>query len=158
MRPLVTLFYLEYTSAELCHRLRAPVVFHADGRYELGELLPSAIAKMRKIYSSGREAASSWGQRDALVGIVNRASAFSRAADASNAEQWQVNAAVHYNSWDNLGQGDFAPVAKAFQELLAGFTCPDCGEYLCLSSDQEYRERLHCDCGKSSINLCKKGS
>ncbi|MCX7001984.1 MAG: chromosome segregation protein SMC, partial [bacterium] len=31
--------YLEYTATEICHRLRAPVQFRADGQYQLGELL-----------------------------------------------------------------------------------------------------------------------
>jgi len=148
--------YLEYMSAELCHRLRAPVEFRGDARYELGELLPAAVSRLRKLYSKAKEAASSWNQKEALGRLSAAASDFARLADASNAEQWQLNAAVHYNSWDNLGKEDFAPVVKAFRQLLGAFVCKDCGGYVRVSPDRETPESLRCECGKTNINLHKK--
>jgi len=115
--------YLEYVSAELCHRLRAPVEFHGDAQYQLGELLPAAIKHMRELYSRAKGAANSWNQREIIEQLAAREDAFAMLANTSNAEQWQVNVAVHFNSWDNLGKEDFEPVVKAFRELLGGFTC-----------------------------------
>jgi len=79
-------------------------------------------------------------------------------AETSKAEQWQVNAAVHFNSWDNLGKEDFEPVVKAFRDLLGGFTCPDCSEYLRVSPERETPELVRCECGKTNINLRNKSS
>lgn len=149
--------YLEYTAAELCHRLRAPVQFRADTQYQLGELLPPAIIHMRKLYSRGKEAANSWGKKEIIGQIAVRDATFAALADTSKAEEWQVNVAVHYNSWDNLRKEDFEPVAKAFRDLLSGFTCPDCKEYLRVSPDRETPESLRCECGTTNINLRKKG-
>ena len=148
--------YLEYMSAELCHRLRAPVEFRGDAQYQLGELLPSAIKQMRELYGRAKGAANSWNQREIIEQLAAREDAFAALAKTSNAEQWQVNVAVHFNSWDNLGKGDFEPVVKTFQELLDGFTCPVCKEYLRVSPDRETPESLRCDCGKTNINLRKK--
>jgi hypothetical protein len=150
--------YLEYTSAELCHRLRAPVEFRGDAQYQLGELLPAAIAHMRKLYARAKAAANSWNQKEAIEQLAASESKFAMLAETSNAEQWQVNAAVHFNSWDNLGKEDFKPVVNAFRELLGGFTCSDCNEYLRVMPDRETLESLRCDCGKTNINLRKKGA
>ncbi|MCK4303514.1 MAG: AAA family ATPase [Candidatus Eisenbacteria sp.] len=148
--------YLEYVAAEVCHRLRAPVEFHGDAQYQLGELLPAAIAQMRKLYGRAKEAANSWNHREVIGQLSARESEFARLADTSKAEQWQVNVAVHYNSWDNLAKEDFAPVAMAFRELLGGFTCSDCGEYLRVSPSRETPEAVRCGCGKTNIDLRKK--
>jgi recombinational DNA repair ATPase RecF len=148
--------YLEYASAELCHRLRASVEFRGDAQYQLGELLPAAITRMREIYRRAKEAGNSWNQREAVDDLATRESEFTVLAKRSNAEQWQVNVAVHFNSWDNLRKEDFAPVVKAFRGLLAGFTCSDCGEYLHVLPDRETAQCVCCECGKTNMNLRKK--
>lgn len=148
--------YLEYVSTELCHKLRAPVAFRGDARYQLGELMPAAIAWMRKLHKTAKDAANSWNQGELIAEIGARLDKFSLLADASMAEVWQVNVAVHYNNWDNLTKEDFTPVAEAFRNLLSGFACSDCGEYLRVSPEREAPEMLRCECGKTSINLCKK--
>ena len=148
--------YLEYTSAELCHRLRAPVEFRGDAQYQLGELLPAAIKHMRKLHNRAKEAANSWNQKDVIEQLAARESKFAMLADNSKAEEWQVNTAVHFNDWDNLGRADFEPVVKAFRDLLGGFTCSDCGEYLRVLPDRETPELARCECGKTNLNLQKK--
>ena len=150
--------YLEYTSWELCDRLRAPVGFRGDVQYQLGELLPAAITRMRKLISRAKDAASSWNQGEIIEQLTARESKFAMLAETSNAEQWQVNVAVHYNSWDNLGREDFAPVVNAFRDLLGGFTCSDCSDYLRVSPDRVTPESVRCECGKTNINLRKKSA
>ena len=149
--------YLEYTAAELCHHLRAPVEYRSDGQYQLGELLPAAIAQLRKLYKSGKETANGWNQREIVAVLTARESDFGQLAQTSQVEQWQVNAAIHFNAWDNLTKEDFAPVAKAFQNLLVGFACSDCHEYLHVSPEREAIDSIRCGCGKVNINLRKKG-
>jgi hypothetical protein len=151
--------YLEYTSAELCDRLRASVEFHGDAQFQLGELLPAAIKQMRDLYRRGKDAANSWGQREVIEKLTARETTFTMLADTSKAEQWQVNIAIHYNSWDNLGKEDFEPVVKAFRDLLGGFTCSKCGEYLRVSPEREKTpESVRCECGDSGFNLLKKST
>jgi hypothetical protein len=111
---------------------------------------------LRKLYASGKEAANSWNQKDVVARIAERADTFSALVAASNAEQWQVNIAIHYNSWENLSKKDFQPVAAAFKALLGGFSCSDCHDYLAVSPDRETPESLRCGCGKVNINLKRK--
>jgi recombinational DNA repair ATPase RecF len=148
--------YLEYVSAELCHRLRAPVEFRGDAQYQLGELLPAAIKHMRQLIKRSKEAASSWNKQDVVETLTAREAKFADLVLVSNADAWQVNVAVHYNSWDSLEKDDFSPVVKAYRELLSGFTCLECGEYLRVSPDRETAESVRCDCGGTNINLKKK--
>ena len=148
--------YLEYISAELCQKLRAGVEFRGDSQYQLGELLPKAISKMKKMYSVAKAAANSWNQQDVVQQIADQEVKFAALADVSKAEEWQTNVAIHYNSWENLQKADFQPVVMAFKELLVGFTCPDCGEYLYVSPERETPQSLRCECNKININLKKK--
>ena len=148
--------YLEYTATEICHQLRAPVQFRADGQYQLGELLPASISRLRKLYVNAKEAANSWGQKDIVVSLTGRDSEFTKLVSVSQVEQWQVNVAIHYNAWDNLTKEDFAPVVKSLHALLSGFVCSECGQILYVSPERETAESLRCDCGKTNINLCKK--
>ena len=130
--------------------------FRGDAQYQLGEFLPAAIT--RENSKPWKDAASSWNQRVVVEQVAARASDFAMLADTSNAEQLQTNVAVHFNSWDSLEKQDFEPVVKAFRELLGGFSCQDCGEYLRVSPERESPESVRCGCGKTNINLSKKKS
>lgn len=148
--------YLEYESAELCHRLRAPVGFRGDALYQLGELLPAATARLRHLYKKAKESANSWNKRDVVDQIEKRELDLNRLITTSNLEQWQVNVAVHFNSWDNLDKNEFSPVVSSFKELLAGFRCDKCGSYLRISPDRETPEFISCDCSDINYNLLLK--
>jgi len=148
--------YLEYESAELCHRLHASVEFRGDAQYQLGELLPPAITRMRELYRRAKKAGNSWNQKEIIEQLSAREIDFAKLATDANAEQWQVNVAVHHNSWDNLGKEDFAPVVRAFRDLLGGFTCTECGGYLRVSPERAPAESIRCECGKTMINLREK--
>ena len=148
--------FLEYTGGELCHRLRVPVEYRYDGQYQLGELLPPAIAQLRKLYKNAKDIANGWNQKDTVAALSERETTFAQVAQTSRAEEWQVNVAVHFNSWENLKKEDFVHVAKAYQDLLAAFACPKCNEYLHVLPDRETPESLRCDCGQTTINLKRK--
>jgi hypothetical protein len=148
--------YLEYTAAELCHHLRASVEYHGDAKYQLGELLPAATSRLKEVLKRARDAAVSWDQKELADAIGKRAADFARLVTASNVEQWQVNAAVHFNTWENLSPSDFGPVVKAFRELIAAFFCPECGACLRLSPEREKPESIRCACGTTNLNLKRK--
>ena len=75
---------------------------------------------------------------------------------SSKVEQWQINAAVHFNSRANSGKHDFEPVATSFQKLLAAFECAECKELFRVSPEREPQECLRCGCGKTNLNLLKR--
>lgn len=124
--------------------------------YQLGELLPSAVGQLRNLFKKGKNAAGSWGQKPIVADLTNREKDFGELVEASNVERWQINAAIHFNAWDNLGKNDFEPVVKAYRELVAAFACPDCGENLRVSPDREAMDSLRCSCGGINVNLQEK--
>lgn len=149
--------YLEYFSTEVCHALRAKVPFRGDARYQLGELLPAATSQFKKYLKEGKAAAQSWGKAEDVTAIDRREKEFSAAVASSKLEEWQVNAAIHYNEWDNLTSADFAPVAEAFRKItdLMGCATERCGIFY-LSSPTPPYDALRCKCGATNINLIKK--
>ncbi len=74
----------------------------------------------------------------------------------ANYEQWQINAAIHFNEWDNLTKTDFAPVVAAFRELVDQFYCATCGSFFEVVPERGPKEIVKCACGAMTINLKKK--
>lgn len=148
--------YLEHFSKEACHVLRAQVEFRGDAQFTLGDLLPSAISRVKKLLKEGKAAAQSWGQTDNFEKVQKLETAFSDAAAATNAELWQINAAVHYNEWASLNRNDFEPVVKAFKVLVRTFSCQTCHAVLFVTPEHRSPEGLRCSCGNVSVNLLKK--
>ncbi len=148
--------YMEHFSKETCQGLRAQVEFRGDAQFTLGDLLPNAIGKMKKLLKAGKAAAHSWAQSEKITAITEREARFDSAVEASKVEQWQVNAAVHYNEWANLHRNDFEPVANAFKTLVEAFTCMKCGSILFATPEHGEAEALRCACGEYNVNLLKK--
>lgn len=150
--------YLEYFFKEVCHVLRAPVPFSGDAHYTLGDLLPPATAKFKKLLKKGNAAALSWGKIEEAQAIEKLEASFADLVKASGIEQWQLNAAIHYNEWDTLTVTDFSPVVEAMQRLANAFACdnPECGLfYVTPPHDPDV---LRCDCAAININLKKKST
>jgi hypothetical protein len=148
--------YVEYMAGELCNSLKGQVEYRGDARYQLGELLPAAIRAMRRYLSAGAVAAKSWGNDALATEYSDRDKAFAALVTASNVEQWQINATIHYNEWENLTPKEFAKVVEAFKALLEGFQCSGCGGYLSALPEREAVEFVKCGCGKINISLAKK--
>src|SRR5262249_44464782 len=115
--------HLEYVYRHLADQLSAAPQFRADGNYDLGELLPSVLKRMKELYGKAADAAQSWGDTAAKKTAIERKTALSNSNAAKDAEQWAVNKAVHYNEWANFGRKDFEPVVAAFKDLLTCFSC-----------------------------------
>lgn len=147
--------HLEHVSRQLADQLGASATFRADGNYELGDLLPSAISRMKELLGRASSAAQSWGDAAASQSIAKRKERLSVAATASNAEQWAVNKAVHYNEWANFSKNDFQPVVDAFKALLETFSCDICRSWLHISP-RIGAESLRCACNGITINLKTK--
>ncbi|HJZ69945.1 MAG TPA: chromosome segregation protein SMC, partial [Blastocatellia bacterium] len=147
--------HLEYASRHLADLLGAAPQFRADGNYELGELLPPVLTRMKRLYGTAADAAQSWGHKTKKEAAIKRKEALSASAGASNVEQWAVNKAVHYNEWANFGRRDFEPVVAAFKELLDCFICDQCASWLYVSP-RVNPETLRCLCDGVSFNLKSK--
>lgn len=147
--------HLEYVSHHLADQLGATPQFRADGNYELGELLPSVLKRMKDLYGKVAEAAQSWGKDAEKEAAVKRRIVLSTSNAAINVEQWTVNKAVHYNEWTNFGKKDFEPVVVAFKELLGCFSCETCESWLYVTP-RVNPESLRCACNAINLNLKPK--
>lgn len=148
--------HLEYVSRHLADQLGANPQFRADGDYELGELLPSVMSRMKKLLGKAAEAAQSWGDDAKRDAAAERKKALSESKCAADVEQWAVNKAVHYNAWANFGKKDFEPVAAAFREFLEQFRCANCDSWLYLVPKRGPSETLRCSCDSIHFNLKSK--
>jgi hypothetical protein len=144
--------HLEYVARHLADQLGATPQFRADGNYELGELMPSVLKRMKDLCGKAAEAAQSWGKSVEREVATTRKTALSTSNAATNVEQWAVNKAVHYNAWANFGKKDFEPVVAAYKELLACFSCPDCDSWLYIAPRLN-PECLRCACNAVNLNL-----
>lgn len=147
--------HLEYVSRLLADQLGATPQFRADGNYELGDLLPPVLARMKDLCGKAAGAAQSWGKDVEKEAVAKRKASLSTAAGASSVEQWAINKAVHYNEWANFGKKDFQPVVAAFKALLACFRCETCESWVHVTP-RGTPESLRCGCNAINFNLKPK--
>lgn len=147
--------HLEYVSRHLADQLGATPQFRSDGNYELGDLLPPVLARMKELYGKAAAAAQSWGNDADKEAVGERKALLSSSAGAWSPEHWAVNKAVHYNEWANFGKKDFEPVVAAFKALLACFRCETCESWVHVTP-RGIPESLRCGCNAISLNLMPK--
>jgi hypothetical protein len=140
----------------VCDALQAPVTYKLNGRFELGDFLPAAMGQFRTMLKQAKSAAQSWGNQDEFHALQELDSIRKQVYARSNAEQWAVNAGVHYNNWARLSRADFQPVVEAFRDLYGLFTCRRCGGILQLATVGTEQVALRCNCGKVNWNLRAK--
>lgn len=150
--------YLEYFAGEASHRLRGKVEYRGDGQFMLGDLLPGALSALGDGFKKAKAAAGSWNQKDILDAVAQREAAFAAARQAANADQWQLNAAVHYNPWADLSKEDFTPVAAAYKALVDLYACPLCKGMFHVTPPRGPKEALRCGCGHTNLNLTTKAA
>lgn len=147
--------HLEYVSRLLADQLGAAIPFQADGHYQLGELLPGVLGRMKHLHDKAADAARSWDDTAAKKAATKRKAALSDSNGAANVERWAVNKAVHYNEWANFGKEDFEPVVAAFKDLLGCFRCEKCDSWLYVTP-RVNPESLRCACTAVALNLKPK--
>jgi hypothetical protein len=148
--------HLEYVARVLADGLGGQTRFHSDGSYELSELMPAALSRLKTLYGKAADAARSWGKAAAKNEAVARKEALSNSNGAASVEQWAVNKAVHYHEWANFDRKDFDPVVTAFKELLDCFRCTNCQSWLYVAPPRGTAESLRCTCGTVNMNLNAK--
>lgn len=147
--------HLEYVAWVLADELSARPPFHADGKYELGELMPAVVSRSKDLYGRASIVAQSWGNETAIAAIAVRKAALGAASQATGVEQWAVNPAVHFNPWANFGQKDYEPVVAAFKDLVEALRCPECRGWV-HPSPRGRPENLRCECMWVNFNLISK--
>lgn len=147
--------HLEYVSRHVADQIGATPPFRADGNYELGELMPAVLKRMKEICGKAVDAAQSWGNATAKGEASNRKTVLSMSSGATNVKQCAVNKAVHYNEWANFGKKDFEPVVAAFKELLGCFSCDKCESWLFVTP-RGNPDSLRCACNAVNLNLKAK--
>jgi hypothetical protein len=147
--------HLEYVSRHLADQIGATPQFRADGNYELGELLPSVLKRMKDLCGKAADAAQSWGKNADKETAGNRKTELATSNAAMSVEQWAVNKAVHYNEWANFGKKDFEPVVAAFKELLRSFSCETCESWVYVTP-RGNPESMRCACNAINLNLKPK--
>ena len=148
--------HLEYVARHLADQLGASPPFRADGDYELGELMPSVLARMDRLLGKAADSAQSWGKSAEKDGIAECRASLAASRGATAVEQWVVNKALHYNEWANFGKKDFEPVVAAFRDLLDRFRCETCDSWLYVTPRRGPSESLRCPCDGVSFNLKPK--
>ncbi|MGE4107733.1 MAG: AAA family ATPase [Bacteriovoracia bacterium] len=148
--------YLEFLMAELSFKLRATVEARPTANYELGDLMPAVAGRIKDIFKKANAAANSWNQKDVVEKVSALSSDFGSKYTATNAEQWAVNASVHYNEWVNLSPPEFRKVLDAFKALIATLQCGGCKAWLYVSPIKGQPETVRCECGTINFNLRPK--
>jgi hypothetical protein len=64
--------HLEYAARRLPDNVGASPMFRSDGNYELGDLLPSVLFRLRELYGRSADAAQSWGKTNEKVAALDR--------------------------------------------------------------------------------------
>jgi hypothetical protein len=147
---------LEEFFASVCDALEALVTFKLNSRWDLGDYLPAAMGRYRSLLRQAKSAAQSWGDKERFDMLEEVDSTVGPIYARSGAEQWAVDANVHYNNWINFSKKDFRPVVEAFQDLCGLFLCSGCRAMLRVASTDGAPATLRCGCGKVDWNLVQK--
>ncbi len=148
--------YAEEFYSMVCDSLQAKVRYRLDGKNELGDFLPSAMSGFRKYLKQAKKASQSWGNEKEFNELNALDSIIRQVYTRSNAEQWAVNANVHYSKWYTFSQNDFRPVVEAFQDLCALFICNKCHSMLRLLTEGPIPKSIQCNCSTVNWNLIEK--
>ncbi len=148
--------YLEHISQEICYRLGASVRFRGDAQYTLGDTLPPAFSKMKKLLREAKVTAQSWDQINKTTQILALEEAFKNELQKTEVDKWQINAAVHYNAWATLHKNEFQIVVTNYKNILNLFRCETCSSLLYISPPDGPRDSLKCSCGEISFTLKQK--
>ena len=149
---------LEQFFEMVCDALRVRVTYKLNGQRVLGDFLLPAMDKYREIVKKARKTAISWGDGERQIEFEEIDSIRSEIYKRTYAEQWAVNANVHYNNWANFSENDFRPVVDAFRDLCGLFVCSKCGGMLRLAMTGIKPVSARCNCGQVGWNLTEKGN
>ena len=142
----------------VCDALGAKLTYNSDMRWQLDDWLPAAMDEYKNLLRRAKGAASSWGNQEAVENLSELESIRSQVHARTHAEQWAINASVHFNNWENLSKQDFTPVVEAFKDLQTLFECANCSRMLEKLPRKGAPQSVKCSCGATSWNLSHKSN
>ena len=148
----------EYLFTEACRSLRAPVRLSSSSQWTLGEVLPPAVGEYKKLLKLAKVSANSRNLKERVKELADISDSLGTAYADTNAEQWGVNASLHYNEWANLTKEDFQPIVEAFKKLFIAFHCPNCHGLIKAIYYNNDPVSLSCNCGAIDYSLIEKGN
>lgn len=116
------------------------------------------MEQYKQLLLRARRSARSWGNSESLAELDELKSVRSQIYGRTYVEQWAIDAAVHYNNWENMSEDDFSPVVDAIQVLHALFICSGCGGFIEALPRGNSPEKVKCPCSKIYWNLTQKPS
>ena len=140
---------------DICDLLNARVPYKGIHQWELGDFASSAIAAYKDYIKGAKANFNKLGQQDKVKEVTDLEAKANEVIEKSKIEQWAINESVHYNAWIELGKKDFEPVAAAFKDLFALFSCPSCGQTMQItySKGEIPKTVVSCNCGKICWNI-----
>lgn len=144
--------------ATLCERLEARVPYRPDGRYDLGTLLPAAFGRYKELLKEAKKAAQTWQAEETIQQLEELQSTSGQIYQRTNAEQWAVNASIHYSAWADLAPEDFRPVVEAFRDLFDHIRCGRCDGLLRISKVGAEAVALGCPCAQKNFTLARRSN
>lgn len=148
---------MEEFYANVCEDLQARVIFKSSAQYTLGDWFPSAWSAYSKLLKRAKEAAQSWHDDEAFQRFQEIASIATQCYKATGAEQWALNKAIHFDSWQNLGKQDFKDVVSSMKNMCEQFICSKCGSTIHLALEDKSIGAIRCNCMAICWNLKKRG-
>ncbi|MBD3204460.1 AAA family ATPase [Candidatus Woesearchaeota archaeon] len=116
----------EFFFQEVCEALKAKIPYKIINDPELGELLDEAYSTFTKTIKKAKAYYNEKNNKEKISKINELESKIKEAYKRTKANQWAVNASVHYNQWAELSPTEFKPIVKAFHDLFESFRCPEC--------------------------------
>lgn len=140
----------------LCENLQAMVPYRAGGQYTLGDLFAAGCGQYNKLMREAKAVAQAWGDQDLGLRLEEAESTARQCLLRTQAEQWGLNPAVHYDAWHQLEASDLRDIVDAFKDLHDVFRCSLCNGMLYLSTVGLERQALRCACQGVNWNLVRK--
>lgn len=137
----------------VCDALGVAVTYNTAMQWQLDDWLPATMERYKKLLQRARRAAVSWDDNVVIDTLAELESVRKQVYDRTKVEEWAINSAVHYNSWENMSQRDFSPVTDAFRDLHGLFSCSGCGRLLEKLPRKGLNGVVKCPCAKTHWNL-----
>ncbi len=147
---------LESYFAEVCDSLEGAVKYNLNHRWEFGDFLKAAMKQYGELIRKAKRSANSWGNQGAVEKLAEKERMVGQIYVRTNAEQWAVDANVHYNNWTNFVKEDFEPVVSAFKDLCSVYTCTQCESMLKVTSINDTPVGIRCKCQEEDWNLVER--
>ena len=137
----------------VCDALVAELKYNSAHEWELGDWASAAMDRLKGLINRALLSAKSWGNDEIGNQLQEKESIRKQVHGRTFVEQWAINAAVHYNNWENFSREDSEPVVEAFRDLYGLFTCAICGGMLEVLPRKGKPELVKCSCSSVNWNL-----